>query len=58
MNNRKFTVKFLGVFMESVNNSAKEFRRNLWSVVFGASFLLFVWSVLSILEKLASSYFG
>ncbi|WP_368881903.1 hypothetical protein [Shewanella algae] len=44
--------------MESVNNSAKEFRRNLWSVVFGASFLLFVWSVLSILEKLASSYFG
>lgn len=32
MKEERFTLKFLGALMESVNIAPKEFRRNLWHV--------------------------
>ncbi|EQA14091.1 hypothetical protein HPSH465_0464 [Glaesserella parasuis H465] len=50
MNNKRFTLPFLGVFlMETLNISGKELRKTIWAVVLGIALLKLTDAVLALL---------
>ena len=42
MNNKRFTFKWLGVFMETANYNPKETRKTIWTITLAIAFLLIV----------------
>ncbi len=58
MNDRRFTFKFLGVLMESINNSPSEFRKNIWTAVAGISCIIAVWKLFSLLQVVVTLLLG
>ncbi|QLB44404.1 photosystem I reaction center subunit PsaK [Mannheimia pernigra] len=49
MDNKRFTFKWLGVFMEIANYNPKETRKTIWSLVMAIAFLIVVWRLPEIL---------
>lgn len=50
MNDKRFTLKVLGVFlMEVLNFSGKELRKTIWAVIFGIAFLKLVSAAVELL---------
>ena len=45
MNNKRFTFKWLGVFMETANYNPKETRKTIWTIALSLAFLLIVWQL-------------
>lgn len=58
MNDRRFTFKFLGVLMESINNSPSEFRKNIWTAAAGLSCIIAVWKLFSLLQVVVTLLLG
>lgn len=52
MNDKRFTFKWLGVFMETVNHNPKETRKTIWTMTLAIAFLLMVWNLPAILTVL------
>ncbi len=50
MNDKRFTLKMLGVFlMETLNINPKEVRKTFWHVIGGLALLILVWRLPEIL---------
>lgn len=49
MDNKRFTFKWLGVFMETANYNPKETRKTIWTITFAIAFLLIIWQLSDLL---------
>ncbi|WP_180296487.1 hypothetical protein [Snodgrassella alvi] len=51
-NDKRFTFKFLGIFMEAINFTPKELRKTMWTVAMILLVLIFAWKLPEIISAI------